>query len=798
MTNQTEQAIKNGKRVELLAPAGNMEAFRGAVNAGADAVYLAGQQFGARAYADNFDEDQLKAVIGQAHLFGMRVYLTVNVLTRQAELEELESFVLHMYEAGLDGVIVQDLGVAASIKRRCPGLELHASTQMSVMGREAVRFLKEQGFVRVVPARELSLQEIRLLKEEDIEIESFIHGAMCYSYSGRCLMSSFLGGRSGNRGRCAGPCRLPYEIRNEKGEPAGKDGRCYPISMRDMCVLEILPELIDAGIDSFKIEGRMKKPEYVAGTVAVYRKYIDRFYAWDEKGRPGKWQIDKEDLRDLKSLYIRADLCQGYYHSRNGRSMLTIHEPGYKGAEDALLERIRRQYLEENRQIQICGEAYIHCNESVRLRVFVKGQEDCCAESTTELVAAPARNRALSREDIAGKLSKTGNSSFAFERLEIDTDEQSFLAVSALGELRRSALENLAAALRATQNTTPLQDAGQAAHYAEALNANGNAQKTESGTGESKTAGIKTAGIETCGIGTGGTETEEEQEKRPWSCLVMVQNEEQAKAVLEEIRENEEHAALVLDGAVRDNPESVFRILQEKKHCDLPVLAALPYILRESNRQWIRDYITKYGDIFYGFITRSLEELEILREREYDKAVIADSMLYAWNRESERVLKNAWETVGIGSLQMVLPLELDRYEMNTVYESYTDKILMVYGRIPLMMSAGCVRKTSERCIPQEGMSYYRLWDRTGAEFPVLTDCHHCQNVIYNSVPTSLHKFVKDPLLQKVGCILISFTTESKGEIAPVLRRFLGIQKGMAVEQPESLEFTNGHYKKGAM
>ncbi len=240
-------------KVELLAPAGCMEAFRGAVNAGADAVYLAGKQFGARAYADNFDEKQIEDVIRRAHLFGMRTYLTVNILTRQEELQTLGGFVLRMYEAGLDGVIVQDLGVAALLRRLCPSLELHASTQMSVTGPEAVQFLKKQGFTRVVPAREMSLEEIGLIKKEGIEVESFVHGAMCYSYSGKCLMSSFLGGRSGNRGRCAGTCRLPYEILDGKGKPLDRDGSCYPISMRDMCVLPILPELIDAGIDSFKI-----------------------------------------------------------------------------------------------------------------------------------------------------------------------------------------------------------------------------------------------------------------------------------------------------------------------------------------------------------------------------------------------------------------------------------------------------------------------------------------------------------------------------------------------------------------
>ena len=190
---------------ELLAPAGSMEAFKGAEAAGADAVYLAGQRFGALAYANNFTKEELGEALDYAHLFGKRIYLTANVLTRESELEETVAFVRSMYERGLDGVIVQDLGVLRRLHEACPGLPLHASTQMSSATKEAVHLLKELGAVRIVPARELSLEEIKLMKAEGIEIEAFIHGAMCYAYSGRCLFSSFLGGRSGNRGRCAGP-----------------------------------------------------------------------------------------------------------------------------------------------------------------------------------------------------------------------------------------------------------------------------------------------------------------------------------------------------------------------------------------------------------------------------------------------------------------------------------------------------------------------------------------------------------------------------------------------------------------
>ena len=213
-------------KTELLAPAGSRESFLGGLAAGADAFYLAGQKFGARAYADNFAEEELVRTIREAHIFGRKIYLTVNTLTREDELPELVSYVHRLYLAGLDGVIVQDLGVIDALREACPGLLLHASTQLSVTSPESVRLLKKMGVCRVVPARELSLRELeQLRREEEIEIEAFIHGAMCYCYSGRCLLSGFLGGRSGNRGRCAGTCRLPYRILDEDGKPAMPDGR---------------------------------------------------------------------------------------------------------------------------------------------------------------------------------------------------------------------------------------------------------------------------------------------------------------------------------------------------------------------------------------------------------------------------------------------------------------------------------------------------------------------------------------------------------------------------------------------
>ena len=275
-------------KVELLSPAGDMEGFYGAIHAGADAVYLSGKQFGARAYADNFSEEEILEAIRYAHLFGRKVYLTVNTLVKEFEMDKLFLFLKPLYEAGLDAVIVQDFGVLHFIRENFPHLDIHASTQMTITGKLGCEVLLEQGASRVVPARELSLSEIAEIKKTvPVELECFIHGAMCYCYSGQCLFSSFLGERSGNRGRCAQPCRLPYGI----------DGKneLYPLSLKDMNTLEYIPQLIEAGIDSFKIEGRMKKPEYTAGITSVYRKYIDQYY---KKQWAGVSARDRE-LRDF-------------------------------------------------------------------------------------------------------------------------------------------------------------------------------------------------------------------------------------------------------------------------------------------------------------------------------------------------------------------------------------------------------------------------------------------------------------------------------------------------------------------
>lgn len=318
-------------KVELLAPAGSYESLTAAVNAGADAVYVGGSRFGARAFANNLTEEKLLQAVDECHLRGKQLYLTVNTLLKDDEMAELYDYILPYYTRGLDAVIVQDMGVFTFLRREFPDLPIHASTQMTITGPDGAKLLKDLGASRIVTARELSLQEIAgIHKQVDIEIESFVHGALCYCYSGQCLYSSLIGGRSGNRGRCAQPCRLPYDL-YQKGNRLNYGADKFLMSPKDMCTLDLIPELVESGVYSFKIEGRMKKPAYTAGVVRIYRKYIDLYL---QKGRRG-FHIEENDRLELMDLYNRGGFSTGYYKTGNGKEMMSLVRPNHIGTKAA-------------------------------------------------------------------------------------------------------------------------------------------------------------------------------------------------------------------------------------------------------------------------------------------------------------------------------------------------------------------------------------------------------------------------------------------------------------------------------
>ncbi len=320
---------------ELLAPAGSMESLKAAVNAGADAVYLAGKQFGARHYAANFNNADLKEAVNYAHLRGVKVYVTVNTLIKDHELPDLAKYLLFLYENGVDAILVQDIGAARIAKEIVPDLALHASTQMTIHNAEGVKWAGEFGFKRVVLAREMKLAEIEEISEnigsEQIELEIFAHGALCYSYSGQCLLSSFIGGRSGNRGMCAQPCRKPYDlISGEKDEYGRPDNTSkvevkenYLLSTRDLSIYKYLDKIARSPVSSLKIEGRMRSPEYVAIVVSTYRKALDSI-------KKGRWKPRKKDIDELKLAFNR-EFTGGYLLEKDESTVMSRERPGNRG-----------------------------------------------------------------------------------------------------------------------------------------------------------------------------------------------------------------------------------------------------------------------------------------------------------------------------------------------------------------------------------------------------------------------------------------------------------------------------------
>lgn len=317
--------------IELLAPAGSMEALKAAVESGADAVYLSGKMFGARAYANNFDENGLKEAIEFAHLRNVKIHVTVNTLVDNAEVAELAEYLRYLYEAGADAVLVQDLGVARIARAIVPDLPLHASTQMTVNNLAGVLALQELGFTRVVLAREVTLKDIRhICRNCNVEIEVFAHGALCVCYSGQCLMSSMIGGRSGNRGRCAQPCRLPYTLVDKNGQNILTDAGQYLLSPRDMNTIELIPDLIEAGVVSLKLEGRMKKPEYVAVVVNSYRQKIDAYYQ--------RTDLTENVQKNLSQIFNR-DFTTAYLEKKQGKFMMSDKRPNNRGR---LIGRVMR------------------------------------------------------------------------------------------------------------------------------------------------------------------------------------------------------------------------------------------------------------------------------------------------------------------------------------------------------------------------------------------------------------------------------------------------------------------------
>ena len=747
------------KELELLAPAGSLKTLKAVIHAGADAVYLGGSMFGARAYANNFNEEELLEAIRFGHIHGRKIILAVNTLLKEYELGQLYDYLHPYYEAGLDAVIVQDMGVMEFIKTHFPNLPIHTSTQMTITNVEGARLLKEQGVERVVTAREMSLEEIQRIHDEvGVELESFIHGALCYCYSGQCLFSSIIGGRSGNRGRCAQPCRLSYEVL--QGEKSLTGHHATPIlSLKDMCTLPFLYELADHGVYSFKIEGRMKTPEYAAGVVSIYRKYMDSYL--DGSRIP----VEKKDIRALLELGNRGGFTNGYYYHHNDSDMLSGESASHNKSEGVLQDNIRREYVDTELKEKIKGKLILNkeCPDKIegkygKIKVSYQGD-----------MVLVAQNRPLTKEVVTEKVTKTGNTPFVFEKLEVTMDDDIFMPVNQLNQLRRGALEALEEALlKPYERTLPELVETSSAETDRQTTGNAIKEKQISRQSLSQTSGQQSAGSST-------------------EVRVLIEDAEQLPAVLKADFVDTVYLDCMLytrENLLRKLSEDIDRVHASGKKA----FYVFPFIFRQQTSLFYEKIMPELKKLpLDGIMVRSLDEIAFIKEwGNGNWQMVSDSNLYTYSNEAAEYFYR------LGMIQDTIPVELNRKEILRRENSRSEMI--IYGRLPLMITAQCIHKNTLGCMHQPKV--LNLKDRYSVHFPVKNFCSECYNVIYNSLPVCLLK--EDVTVKKIApaALRLSFTTETEEETEQILTIYGDIYKNGAILGQMPMECTNGHFKRG--
>lgn len=790
-------------KFELLAPAGSYESLVAAIKAGADAVYIGGQKFGARAYADNLEVDKMIEAIDYVHLHGKKLYMTVNTLLKPEEMDELYEYLLPYYEAGLDAVIVQDFGVLSFIKKHFPDLDIHASTQMNVVGSSAAMLLKKLGVKRVVTARELSLDEITEIRERTgLEIESFVHGALCYCYSGQCLMSSILGGRSGNRGRCAQPCRLPYELRGRQA---------YYLSPKDMAALSILPKLMDAGIYSFKIEGRMKRAEYVAAVTSIYRKYIDLYEAGEE------YKVSKEDERTLLELYNRGGFHSGYYEQKNGKNMMAVDRPNHMGVflgeiekingnqiqfrtalpiekqdvleihtkdggveltspvqarkgekitlnakkiksikkgqkiyrvkSPSLLEEIQENIIQRDLRVGIKGQVFAKVGEKLRIELSC-GEVSCKVEGD---IVEEAKKNPMTREQMLSKIDQMRETEFYFEDLKVSIEGNCFLPVSILKKIRREALSKLREEILSVFRR------------------------------EAKPYDLSRQNLSH--TFTDGYALRDKKAKSP-NIVVSIMKREYLPMLLQK----EEISAVYMELS-KISFDEMREITRSCKMAGKKIYYMMPYVFREKARQ---EYELHKKELFFGehdgLLVRNIDSFAFLAGNlEYKKEIKIEYSLYCYNQEAIDFFADMGEKISF-----TYPVELREKELKELVFPVADMIC--YSRFPLMISAQCVKKTMGCCNQKE--EYLVLKDRYEKEFIVGTECRYCYNLIYNSIPFSLLDCQKEIEEIAPNQLRLHFVEETIKEAEQIIDDFCGVYLRGKKENKKQQKFTRGHFKRG--
>lgn len=740
--------------IELLAPAGSVTGLKAVIEAGADAVYIGGSRFGARAYAENPEEDDLVSAIDYAHARGVRVYLTVNTLLKEEELRDLKDYITPYYLHGLDAVLVQDFGVLKYLHETFPDLPLHASTQMTVTGPYSARMLGEYGVQRVVPARELSLEELREIRlKSGLEVEAFVHGAICVCYSGQCLMSSMIGGRSGNRGRCAQPCRLRYTLssadRKKTSERKSAQSGEF-LSPKDMCTLDFLPDMIEAGVCSFKIEGRMKQPEYGAGVVSIYRKYLDHYKAY---GRSG-YTVTKKDRQMLLTLFNRDGFTEGYLKKHNGPEMIamnrhTLNEQEEK-ARAELYEKLNHTYVSCDTSLELSAAVTVNCGKPLSLRVTELRTEKSVTVYGEKVLKA--ETRPLSQQRISEQISKAGGSGYRFRDIKVITDGESFVPMAQLNALRRKAFSAL---------TDELLSA-----YMRPL------------TGISCSAS--------------SPKDHNESFSDPYKCALTasVETEEQFDAVLSEDAIQVIYIPYRFFAGRHFSKDEVLKkgesYLRRAHERGKELWLAMPYIER---RDGIADLSNFAGDLIRigldGFLVRSFETMARLREEGLEKYVRTDSSIYTFNSRAVEFLDQ------FGFEKDTVPIELNRKELQRRMNHSSEMI--IYGHLPLMITAQCLQKTTSTCT--HSYPTLALRDRKSRVFTVECDCTFCYNIIRNPVVLSLIGEIETLRAVRPACMRLIFTNENKKKTAEVCAVARSALSGMSHKDVDG-EHTKGHFNRG--
>lgn len=775
------------REIEILAPAGNMESFNSAINAGADAVYIGGSRFSARAYAGNFDDDAVIKVIDASHLNGTKVYVALNILIKEKEINEALKYAEFLYKNGTDALIIQDMGIAKLIHEHFPDFELHASTQMTVHNKMGAEFLTNLGFKRIVLSRELSINEISDISKH-IETEIFVHGALCVCYSGQCLMSSLIGGRSGNRGRCAQPCRKKYDILNSARNVL-KSG--YLLSPKDLCTLDVLSNILNSNVKSLKIEGRMKKPEYVAGTVRIYKRAIELI-------KNGNYKSSSDDIEELLKLFNREGFTKAYLMEKPGKSMMAYETPKNSGI--LLGETLKNNEVLLKTDLNLgdgikFGESGFNVNrilkkgESVKSAVsgdkveifpkkyhmsdvlyktydielmrklskfksepdLKKNKIDLIVKfkvgSSIELsgnilgndltvsgaVVQKALKRPFAQEKVISSINKTGNEHIQFNTVLFSEFEEGFLPVSEINEARREFLEKA--------------DNIVISHYKREcskfnLNSDFNRHPLK---------------------------------PKEQLNLFLVTSFDQLKAV-----KKMGFKDIIIDVY---NRKSEIRDISSIS--EFNVYLKIPNIIKEEFEK-VKEYILKNINDISGIITANLGIINYFKGK---TCIIGDYKLNLFNSSSFDFFKEELKLFPVS-------VELNKEEIESLMaDTNLNGIMLMYGRIELMVSEycpiGCIlggkdkkRQCERPCINDN----FEIRDETGAEFKTQTDVF-CRSHILNSAKLNLIAYMNE--LKYMSAFRFDFSDETYDETIDILRNIKG--EGL---RNISGKFTKGHYKRG--